>query len=209
VVGGLARIEGKEAHELGRQHTAGGQVRGHGQSLYNHDLDKAKALLNAAGLSNISFELIHSNRDPAYPQIAQIIQGDLASIGVSMSINQMEGAGMLARMNGHQFQVYLAGDVWANFLPVTVDFGRESQLPVQQCRLPRRAVRPSGEKSLSAEVEPSKQKQLYAQINDFLLDQSFEIPIATSPTRALAVANLRRVGHRRNDVYTFTDAWLT
>ena len=178
------------------------------QSFYHHDLDQAKALLNAAGLSNMSFELIHSNRDPAYPQIAQIIQADLASIGVSMSINQMEGAGMLARMNGHQFQVYLAGDVWANFLPVTVltsdaslnyqfnnaDFHNEEYAQLV--------------KSLSAEVEASKQKQLYAQINDFLLDQSFEIPLATSPTRALAVANLRGVGHRRNDFYTFTDAWL-
>jgi len=178
------------------------------QTFYNHDLDKAKALLNAAGLSNMSFELIHSNRDPAYPQIAQIIQADLASIGVSMSITQMEGAGMLARMNGHQFQAYLAGDVWANFLPVTVltsdaslnyQFNNADFHDEQYAQLV---------KSLSAEVEPSKQRQLYAQINDFLLDQSFEIPIATSPTRALAVANLRGVGHRRNDFYTFTDAWL-
>ena len=62
--------------------------------------------------------------------------------------------------------------------------------------------------ALQMEVDPAKQKQLTSQINDFLLDQSFQMPLAASPTRALASTKLHGVGHRRHDFFLFTDAWL-
>jgi ABC-type transport system substrate-binding protein len=49
----------------------------------------------------------------------EILQADLNSIGVKMTITQMDIASMLGRMNAHQFQAYAAGDNWSNFEPVT------------------------------------------------------------------------------------------
>src|SRR3569833_4247694 len=84
---------------------------------YNFDLDKAKSLLQDAGLSNMEFELLATGTNPAYSSIAQIVQGDLASIGVKMTVTQLESSAILPRINSHQFQAYMLGDNWASFEP--------------------------------------------------------------------------------------------
>ncbi|MBV9602556.1 MAG: ABC transporter substrate-binding protein [Chloroflexi bacterium] len=178
------------------------------QLLYNHDLDKARSLLAAAGLVGTSFETLMSNTNPAYNAIAQIIQGDLESIGVTMTITQMNQGSMLARMNAHQFQAYMLGDVWSNFQPVTVltaDASLNYRVNNADFHDPQYT---SLVTAASTEVDPTKRMQLYSQINDFLLDACFDLPIASSSTRALATRQLHGIGHRRNDFFTFTDAWL-
>jgi len=63
----------------------------------------------------------------------------------------------------------------------------------------------------TAAMEPDayKRKQLYSQINDVLLDQSFDIIICSNNIRALTTNKVEGLGHRRNDFFTFTDAWLS
>lgn len=111
--------------------------------------------------------------------IVQIIQGDLESIGVTMTITQMNQRSMLARMHAHQFQADFHDPQYTSLVTAA-----------------------------STEVDSSKRMQLYSQINDFLLDACFDLPIDSSSTRALATRQLHGVGHRRNDFFTFTDAWL-
>ena len=53
------------------------------------------------------------------------------------------------------------------------------------------------------EVDPSKRKQFYSQINDVLLGQNFDIIYASNIIRATTTSNLKGgVGHRRNDFFT-------
>jgi peptide/nickel transport system substrate-binding protein len=176
---------------------------------YDFDLDKAKSLLGAAGASGMDFELLVTTTNPAYGGMSQIIQSDLASIGARMAIIQLEPAALLARINAHQFQAYMLGDAWASFEPVTpltsdaslnyrvnnADFHDDTYTELVS--------------SAATEVDPARRKQLYSQINDFLLDASFDMPIVSNPARALTSANLHGVGHRRNDFFTFTEAWLS
>jgi len=178
------------------------------QVLYNHDLDKAKSLFAAAGLADTSFEMLMSNTNPAYNAIAQIIQGDLASIGVKMTLSLMDQGTMLQHMNGHQFQAYLAGDVWSNFQPITV-LTADASLNYRVNNADFHDQQYSDLVTTAAtEPDATRRQQLYSQINDFLLDACFDMPIASSSTRALATTRLHGVGHRRNDFFTFTEAWL-
>ncbi len=178
------------------------------QLLYNHDLDKAKSLFNEAGVLGATFETLMSNTNPAYNAIAQIIQGDLATIGVQMTITQMDQGSMLGHMNGHQFQAYLAGDVWSNFQPITV-LTADASLNYRVNNADFHDQQYSDLVTAAAtEADVTKRQQLYSQINDFLLDASFDMPFASSSTRALATTNLQGIGHRRNDFFTFTEAWL-
>jgi ABC-type transport system substrate-binding protein len=62
--------------------------------------------------------------------------------------------------------------------------------------------------SAATEPDAAKRKQLYSQLNDFLLDAAFVYPLASRQTRSLARANVHDVGHRRNEMYTFQQAWL-
>ncbi|MBV9580123.1 MAG: ABC transporter substrate-binding protein [Chloroflexi bacterium] len=178
------------------------------QLLYNHDVDKVKSLFTEAGLIGTSFETLMSNTNPAYSAIAQIIQGDLESIGVTMTLTQMNQGSMLARMNEHQLQGYLAGDVWSNFQPVTVltaDASLNYRVNNADIHDPQYT---SLVTAASTEVDPTQRMQLYSQIADSLLDACFDLPLASSSTRALASKQLHGVGHRRNDFFMFTDAWL-
>jgi hypothetical protein len=49
---------------------------------------------------------------------------------------------------------------------------------------------------------------VYSQINDYLLDQAFQMPIGPNFERLLARANVKNIGHRRNNVWSLTETWL-
>ena len=75
---------------------------------------KPGPLFTEAGMIGTSFEMLATNTNAIYAPVLEISASDLASIGVQMTINQMDIAPMLGRMNAHQFQAYLSGDNWAN-----------------------------------------------------------------------------------------------
>lgn len=178
-------------------------------SIYNHDLDKAKALFTEAGMIGTSFEMLANNTNAVYGPMLEILQGDLNSIGVAMNITQMDIAAMLGRMNAHQFQVYAAGDNWSNFEPVT-PLSADASLNYRVNNADFHDDTYTRLVSTAAmEPDAGKRKQLYSQINDVLLDQSFDIIICSNNIRALTTDKVQGLGHRRNDFFTFTDAWLS
>jgi peptide/nickel transport system substrate-binding protein len=178
-------------------------------AVYDHDLDKARALFTDAGMVGTSFEMLATNTNAIYGSLLEIVQNDLKSIGVNMQVTQMDIAAMLGRMNAHQFQAYLAGDNWSNFEPIT-PLSADASL---NYRVNNADFHDDTYTRLvsSAAMEPDavKRKQLYSQINDVLLDQSFDIIMASNIIRATTSANLEGIGHRRNDFFTFTDAWFS
>jgi peptide/nickel transport system substrate-binding protein len=177
--------------------------------IYNHDLDKAKALFTEAGLIGTSFEMLANNTNAVYGPMLEILQADLSSIGVKMNITQMDIASMLGRMNAHQFQAYAAGDNWSNFEPVT-PLSADASLNYRVNNADFHDETYSRLVSTAAmEPDAAKRKQLYSQINDVLLDQSFDIIICSNNIRALTTNKVEGLGHRRNDFFTFTDAWLS
>ena len=62
-------------------------------SHYSFDLDKAKSLLAQAGVSNLTFDLGYNQAgySAEYAAWAQIIQSDLATIGVRVNLVPQEG----------------------------------------------------------------------------------------------------------------------
>jgi len=53
---------------------------------WNYDLDAASAFVKKSGLTNPTFELRVGSNDPDARKVAQIVQGDLAKIGVTANI---------------------------------------------------------------------------------------------------------------------------
>jgi ABC-type transport system substrate-binding protein len=62
--------------------------------------------------------------------------------------------------------------------------------------------------SAGAEPDAAKRKQLYSQLNDYLLDQSFGMPIAPSTSRVITKASVHGIEFRMNDVMTFANTWI-
>jgi ABC-type transport system substrate-binding protein len=62
--------------------------------------------------------------------------------------------------------------------------------------------------ALSVEVDPAKQKALYDQLKDFLLDQSHIMPLVATIPSVLARANVNGVAWMSYEGVDMRSAWL-
>jgi peptide/nickel transport system substrate-binding protein len=176
--------------------------------LITFNLDKAKSLLEQAGVGNFDLDLLHSAVSATNGQLAQIYQSDLAKIGVNGIIRTLQRAALLDAWHQQTYGLYFAADPWANLEPLT-QFTSGS---TTNYRGNNSGYLSEGYTKLveaaAGEVDATKRKQIYSQLNDFLLDEAFVYPLYSNVTRAVAKPNLKDLGHRRNEMWTFYNAWL-
>jgi peptide/nickel transport system substrate-binding protein len=179
-------------------------------NAYPFDLDKARSLLAQAGASNLSFDLVITTGNQQTNSLAQLYQSSLASLGITLHIQPYETANYLDQINNHKYTgAYIGGIAYAAMEPVT--------------RMANsRHLDPSGNSNTgftspeyvqlfnaaSAEPDPAKLKSIYSQINDLLLDESFVMPINSSPARMLTRATVHDVGLSQHGAFLFNAAWL-
>ena len=67
----------------------------------------------------------------------------------------------------------------------------------------------AGPRMLLSEINPDKQKQLYNDVNDYILDQSFTVAFATNPYTFLMRGNVKEVDYlMHNGGLNLQQAWL-
>jgi peptide/nickel transport system substrate-binding protein len=174
------------------------------------DLDHARALLGEAGVSNLQADLLYI---PASYQVlvplTEMYQADLAKIGVTLNIKPMDTATWLAQVNGVQYNgLYVSGDSLGNYQPATPLGASPAWSP---------AKNNSGYKSdqwsqlvdaAGTETDPAKQKQLYAQINDFMIDQAWSIVFAERAVIWLARSAIKNVNPTGRSSFVWQEAWI-
>jgi len=62
--------------------------------------------------------------------------------------------------------------------------------------------------AVGTETDQAKLKQLYTDINDFMLDESFVIPISTNPIILIGPSNVRNMLPNLHGGWLFTETWL-
>jgi ABC-type transport system substrate-binding protein len=149
------------------------------------DLDKAKQLLNGAGVQTLDLSFVVT---PAWPQMklwGLVWQQDLAKIGVTLKINEVE--------NAKFYEIGAATDLQGNDLIGWLN-GRTTRDPAifwstqgnyrGNNMNPRGFVNEDLEKlvaSSAIETDPDKRKATYQQLNELAIDQSHVIAVATNP----------------------------
>jgi peptide/nickel transport system substrate-binding protein len=181
---------------------------------YAFDLDKAKSLVAMSGLSDIQFDIAWSLAGYAaeYEQLATIIQGDLAKIGVKTNLKPTDppaftqaGLGNNPPFNGMRLsagaftQLSEAGSEFA--LSRTYGYASNGAgfYDDQWTKLA------SG---VATEPDPAKRKQLYAQINDYLLDQAFTIAITPYPDIVATRPNVMDLKYFLSTATNDRNIWL-
>ena len=91
---------------------------------YGYNPAKAKQLLAQAGYPNGFSAVLTIGSEEPYPEIAQIVQSQLAAVGVHLSLNQVSGNALLsleaaAQKGGGHLQ--LDGDDWYQVQPTPAD----------------------------------------------------------------------------------------
>jgi peptide/nickel transport system substrate-binding protein len=182
---------------------------------YAFDLDKAKNLLALSGVSNVEFDISWALAGYAaeYEQLATIIQGDLAKIGVKTNLKPtdpptftQQGLGNNPPFGGMRLsagaftQLSEAGSEFA--LSRTYGYASNGAgfYDDQWTQLA------SG---VATEPDPAKRKQMYGQINDYLLDQAFTMAITPYPDIVATRPNVMDLKYFLSTATNDRNIWLS
>jgi peptide/nickel transport system substrate-binding protein len=175
---------------------------------YTFDLDKARTLMGSSGISNASVDFNYSAVSPEWAGIAQVYQADLAKIGVTLALKPVDPVTLNAEVRQHTYN-----GIWTGQTPL----GQIS--PTQQAFNPSYSpvVSFSGFKSdklvalnlaLQHEIDPAKQKQVYADWSDYALDQAWATQVATQTPLAAMTPKVHDLKYTLVEMLDYRDVWL-
>ena len=175
---------------------------------YSFDLDKAKALVTSSGVSGAEFDAVYSVVAADYAQLAQIVQADLAKIGVKLNLKAVEPVQAADQLFNSKFTGWyigrsIFGQLHPGFLQGNPNFSSE--------------VNWAGFKSddfvalsdaLVHEADPAKQPQVFAAWRDYVLDQSFTMVVTAAKDRVVSNPNVHGLRWNLDEMMQANDAWL-
>ncbi len=179
------------------------------QNFFTFDLDKAKALLAQAGVSNLNIDILPLADFPVLQLMAQVYQGDLASIGVTLNVLQIDSPSWFDQANNRKYNgFYSTSSTFAQLEPVTLFTNGRVLDPNSNNSGFKDDQYQSLINQAAGEPDTAKRKAIYSQLNDFFLDQSFVMPIADNKTRWAARARVHNVLYTLNESFSYADLWL-
>jgi peptide/nickel transport system substrate-binding protein len=178
------------------------------EQAYAFDLNKAKSLLGEAGVSNLEMDLLLTTSAEGN-SMAQIYQADLASIGIKLNIRTLESAAWLDQVNNRKYVgAYWATSTRANLLPGSMLSSSKLSDPLNNNSGFKNDQYTQLINAATSEPDPAKQKQVYQQLNQLVLDASFFMIVSSDPPTMLARANVHNIVPQTFGGFGYTDAWV-
>jgi peptide/nickel transport system substrate-binding protein len=164
-------------------------------STVKFDLDKAKALLAQAGVgSGLELPITFNTQVTATNgKLAELLQADLATIGVKLTIKSLENTVFQQTLNEAKFGgLFTHGHGFSNESPEALfvqafPFRKQNASNFTSPDFARLAD------AMQDETDPAKLKAIYSDMNKLLLDESFIMDVATNPAYFLTRQNVQNV----------------
>ncbi len=181
---------------------------------YTFDLEKAKSVLAQSGVSSPQFELAYAQAGftSEYGALAQVIQANLAQIGVRVTLKPMEIAAFTAAgigTNPPYVGARLSAAAFTNVSEPTSHFILSSTFG---SAINQSAFYDDAYKTLitstATQADPAKRKEGYSQINDYLLDQAYCLVVSGYPNILVQAGNVRDMGYYPVLQWTLRTTWL-
>ncbi len=180
-------------------------------AVYTYDLDQARAKLSSAGLSGAQVDLIYSTTGSVaeFQALAQILQGDLAKIGIQTTITPLDLNPLIDVVNKYQYGILLFQGTYAQLAESSSEFsiGRTFNTTFNNAGYKNdqwsALVNQAG-----TEPDPAKRKALYNQINDLVLDESFVMPISLYPSMAAMRPQVQGLRYNSLNGLVWSDTWI-
>jgi peptide/nickel transport system substrate-binding protein len=175
------------------------------------DLDKAQSLLKDAGVSGLQADLLYIPASyPVLKPLAEMYQADLSKIGVTLNIQSMDTATWLAQVNGIQYNgMYVSGDSLGNYQPATPLGASPAWSPSKNNSSFKTDEWTTLVNTVGTETDPEKQKQLYAQVNDYMIDQAWSIVFAERAVIWLARNAIQNVNPTGRSSFVWDEVWIS
>jgi peptide/nickel transport system substrate-binding protein len=180
-------------------------------ATYTFDLDKAKALLESAGATNLEFDITYNTGGfgREFASLAQIVQSDLDKIGVKASLKPLDSptfnaAGLQLTYKGLRIA---AGSGAANNDGSSMLQGNAFNYGAFNFAGLKNAQWAQLVEAATTEPDLGTRKALYSQINDLMLDLSATIPVSYYPSVVVTRARVHGLRVAQGSTYSYADTW--
>jgi peptide/nickel transport system substrate-binding protein len=182
---------------------------------YGFDLDKSRSLVAASGVAGSDLELVYSNTTfgGLNETLAQILQADLASIGVNMTLRPVDFATQFDVASKRSYQGLLLSAGSSAQLVEASSFLTRSRFFSPDPKAGFTGLDNANYRQLigmaATEPDATKRKDLYGQIEDIILDESASMTVSLYPQTGLATSNLHGLDYDSRPALSYATAWLT
>jgi peptide/nickel transport system substrate-binding protein len=183
-------------------------------NAYQFDLDKAAAMLKAAGVTGpVIGDLIMQNSSAEITAFAQILQSDFSKLGITLNIKPQDQASYLDVVNNWKYQgFWLGGGSFAQLDPGTA-FTKSRALSVtgnsSAFTAPVNAAAVDLVSRATTEPDPTKRKQIYSDLNDMLLDEVYIVGTSPTTNRLMTTSKVKGVAATLHSAQKWWEAWLS
>jgi peptide/nickel transport system substrate-binding protein len=175
---------------------------------YTHDVDKAKALLEEAGVSDVTMDLMVVASDNQAVTSAQVIAANLADIGVTVNIRQLDVSTWLADQGAGNFDAFLwswignldPSDFYYNQHHTGANYNAQGYSNPEVDTLLDEA---------STETDHDARKALYDQAAKLIVDDASYIYLYNPEVTAAWGTNVEGFNVRGDDAIRFRDVSIT
>jgi peptide/nickel transport system substrate-binding protein len=177
-------------------------------NYFSFDLDKAGTLLKDAGVGPFELEYLISPNFPELSDLGQIYQADLAKLDVKLTIRQVDSATFFDMINNRKYTgMYAITSARAQLQPGSMLLTGGSTNPAGNNSGFKSDVYSQLLDASTTETDPQKQKQIYSQLNDLLLDEAFNTALASASPRMLLRGDFKGIGYTRHEGFDWTGVW--
>jgi peptide/nickel transport system substrate-binding protein len=179
-------------------------------AFYTYEIDRAKSILQSAGIGPMSLPINASTASPDQALIAQIFGADLQKLGITLQIRPLDQGQYLNEQNNRLYNgMYVGTTAYQTLEPVS---SMNASRHLDSSGNSNTGFTSDQYRSLhaTASVEPdaAKRKALYSQITDLIIDESFIMPIGSVPVRMVARAAVNDIFPSRHGALMYNSAWL-
>ncbi len=175
-------------------------------NYYTFDLDKAKSLLQQANVGNFSMDMVLIP-SPESMSLVQIYQADLASLGITMNIVNMDLAAWLDLVNNRRYHgMYYSPAGISSSVGTELTTSKVWQIGNNNSGFDSPMYQSLGNAS-TTETDPNKLKQIYTQVNDLMLDESFSIPLCSRPPTNMTTLSVHATNQQFGG-WWYRDVWM-
>ncbi|MBA3415882.1 MAG: ABC transporter substrate-binding protein [Chloroflexia bacterium] len=172
------------------------------------DLEKARRLFEEAGVAPGTTIVLEANaQDPQNAAIGQIVQADLATIGINLDLQTVENSVFQERLNTAGFQ-----QLYANTMGGAQNINWFAQVfPVRISGNASRYDAPAYVdlvNAMLAEPDDAARQPLYDQVNRLLVDESFNMPICQAPQGWVLRGNVTDFAYDPGNILHLEDTYL-
>jgi peptide/nickel transport system substrate-binding protein len=180
---------------------------------YTFDVEKARSLLAAAGVSGtFNFDVLLQSGNAEYAGFAQILQSDMAKLGMTLTIKPQDNAAYLDSVNNWKYQgFWLGGGSFAQLDPGTA-FTKSRALSTtgnsSAFTTPANANAVALVEQATIEPDPAKRKQIYSDLNDMLLDEAYVLTLSPMTNRLITTSKVRGITSTLHSAQKWWEVWL-